>query len=255
MLKIILKINIMNNDSIIDTDLTIVLQINLISENSLISTQKFAITRERTTGEKYFRQAIYVFNEEGKYVDSGFVQVNDYTKTCKMTKVCNKSKKYFHLYERWEHYKNNFNKSDKFNITDMITGNIIGVIQDTDVPNYVTSINEGEACFVGDLEKDEYSEVLLECLNDYSNIYAPEFPLTKLKLKEACGCELLEVLNGEVLDGKQIVNKSTPCNCKKINFKPELTEEQRIKKEKLKLQAISEIIEVFSKNGLLTLCF
>ena len=81
----------MNTELTIDTGLTIDLnsvKIGMIREKKIQGP-----SRERVTGEKYFRQALYVFNEEGKYVDSGFVQINDYTNMCKMIKVCDKTKK------------------------------------------------------------------------------------------------------------------------------------------------------------------
>jgi hypothetical protein len=227
------------NDLTIDTGLTIVLPTMIRSSNN------YYPTRERVTGEKYFRQAIFVFNEEGKYVDSGFVQINDYTNMCKMIKVCNKSKKYTHLYERWEHYKTTFNKSNKFNITNMVTGNIIGELKNTDVPNYVSSINPDEACYVGDLEKDDYSELLLECLNEYSKPNAPSFAFVRNlqnSLNDTCCCNLLEVL-----DEEQIFKRTIICHCKKMTLKPELTEEQRFIRAELKLKAQAEILDVFSK--------
>ena len=55
--------------------------------------------RERKTSEKYFRQAIQIYNKRGELVDSGFVQINDYTDMFQMVRVCNKSKKLFHLFE------------------------------------------------------------------------------------------------------------------------------------------------------------
>ena len=68
--------------------------------------------RERKTSEKYFRQAIQIYNKRGELVDSGFVQVNDYSNMCKMVKICNKSKKSFHLVERWEWYGSEFYKTN-----------------------------------------------------------------------------------------------------------------------------------------------
>jgi hypothetical protein len=40
--------------------------------------------RERVADEKYFRQSIFIYNKTGNYVDSGFIQINNYTDTCKM---------------------------------------------------------------------------------------------------------------------------------------------------------------------------
>ena len=233
-----------------NTDLTINdNELAIILPTMVRSTNKYEPTRERVTGEKYFRQAIFVFNKEGNYVDSGFIQINDYTNMCKMVKVCNKSKKNIHLFERWEHYDNSFNKTDKFDITDLASGNNIGILKDTDVLNYV---NINENCFVGDLEKDEYSEVLLECLNAYSSKNAPVLPLFNFQFKETCGCDIFKVL--DETQNKKIFDRII-CNCKNTLPKPELTEEQRIKREEFQLKAVSEITDVFSKNGLLTTCF
>jgi len=202
--------------------------------------------RERVTCEKYFRQAIYIFNEEGKYVDSGFVQINDYTNMCKMIKVCNKSKKIFHLYERWEHYSTKYYKTDNFSITDFVTGNIIGILGARYVSDFT---RDNKSCFVGDLEKDEYSEMLLECLNEYSRVNSP---FTKKSEDKMCCCNLLEELdinesfkNSEINEEqKQTIFNKLICNCKNISPKPKLTEE-KIKRAGLKLQAQSEIAQVF----------
>jgi hypothetical protein len=147
----------------------------LIRNNYLYDHTAF---RERTTGEKYFRQAIFVYNEKGQLVDSGFVQINDYTNMCKMVKVCNKSKKYFHFYERWEHYDNEFYKTDEYSIVDLVTGNNVGTTKATTVLQLIDIINQttdNACCIVGDLEKDTYSEVLLKYLTEYSEINAPKY--------------------------------------------------------------------------------
>jgi hypothetical protein len=208
--------------------------------------------RERVTGEKYFRQSLYVFNEEGKYVDSGFVQINDYTNMCNMIKVCDKSKKILHLFERWQHYGTEFYKSEKFSITDLVSGNTIGSLK----ADYVSEFaRDNKSCFVGDLEKDEYSEMLLECLNEYSSMNAPPRTYTYLKKNlgdETCDCNLLDKLeiydllkNGKIdEEEKQEMFKSLTCVCKNTP-KSELTEEQKMERAELKLQAQSEIANVF----------
>jgi hypothetical protein len=215
--------------------------------------------RERVTGEKYFRQAIQVYNKEGKLVDSGFVQINDYTDMCRMVRVCNKSKKSFHLFERWEHYGENFYKTDEFTVTDLARGNTVGSVVDSYVPNFVKNVNTVFSeccCLVGDLEKDEYSTVLLECLNEYSDLNRP--PTNKefeKNIKECCDCNLLEYLeiNDLFLDHeidqerKNMLHNSLVCNCQKP-LKPELTNEQQEARDQLRLKAQAEIAEVFTKK-------
>ena len=218
--------------------------------------------RERVTGEKYFRQAIQVYNKEGKLVDSGFVQINDYTDICRMVRVCNKSKKTFHLFERWEHYGSDFYKTVEFTVTDLATGNTVGAVLDSYVPNFVKNVNTviGECCcLVGDLEKDKYSTVLLECLNEYSNLNRPPtLPEFKKNLEEeACyDCNLLQHLeiddlfrNGEINEEiKNSMLDSLVCNCQNKPIEPELTKEQQQARDQLRLKAQAEIAEVFTKK-------
>ena len=228
--------------------------------------------RERVTGEKYFRQAIQIYNKEGKLVDSGFVQINDYTDMCRMVRLCNKSKKTFHLFERWEHYGEKFYKTDEFNVTDLSTGNTVGTVVDSYVQEFIKNLSPvlGEDCcyLVGDLEKDEYSTVLMECLNEYSNSNAPqEVQEAKKKFEEAqaeaqekkdyCDCNLFEELeiqdlfrNGEIDEERRdMLYNSLVCNCRKpINLI--LTEEQKAIRAELRLRAQAEIEETFSKKDM-----
>jgi hypothetical protein len=244
----------MNNELTINTGLTI----DLLSPKVLTRSTNFnRPSRKRLTCEKYFRQAIYIFNSDGKYIDSGFIQINDYTNMCKMIKVCNKSKKYFHLYEKWEHFGKKIYKTDNFSITDLVSGNTIGTIGS----RYVSDFTCGnKACFVGDLEKDDYSEMLLECLNEYSSVNAPPKPFAFLENlgDKTCGCNLFEELEIDELlkndeineEQKQKLSNKLNCGCKNIPLKPELTEEQKINRAELKLQAQSEIALVFLRMKL-----
>jgi hypothetical protein len=222
-------------------------------------------SRERVTGEKYFRQAIQVYNKEGKLVDSGFVQINDYTDMCRMVRVCNKSKKSFHLFEKWEHYGSDFYKTNELSVTDLARGNIVGSVVDSYVPNFVRNVNtifSEDCCLVGDLKKDEYSTVLLECLNEYSNLNRPPTnPEFKKIFEEAeaeaeChDCNLLEELdikdlfrNGEIdEDGRDRLLNRLVCKCQKP-LEPELTKEQQEARDQLRLKAQAEIAEVFTKK-------
>jgi hypothetical protein len=219
-------------------------------------------SRERVTGEKYFRQAIQVFNKEGKLVDSGFVQINDYTNMCRMVRVCNKSKKTFHLFEKWEHYGSDFYKTNEFSVRDLAIGNTVGSVVDSYVPNFVKNVNTvfSEACcLVGDLEKDEYSTVLLECLNEYSNLNRPPTNPEIKKIfedsEDSCDCNLLQYLeiddlfrNGEIDEERRdMLQGRLVCNCQKP-LKPELTEEPQAARQQLRLKAQAEIAEVFTKK-------
>jgi len=217
--------------------------------------------RERVTSEKYFRQSIQVYNKEGKLVDSGFVQINDYTNMCRMVRVCNKSKKSFHLFERWKHYGSSFYKTNEFCVTDMVTGNTVGAVIDSYVDEFTKNVNTvlGECCcVVGDLEKDEYSKILLECLNEFSKSNAPELPFETSKIfhEENCGCNLFEKLdieelfrNGEINeDRRDILLDNLNCYCQNKAIEPELTEEQKETRIQLRLKAQEEIAEVLIKK-------
>ena len=220
--------------------------------------------RERVTCEKYFRQAIQVYNKEGKLVDSGFIQINDYTDMCRMVRVCNKSKKSFHLFERWEHYGSDFYKTEEFTIIDLATGKTVGAVVDSYVPNFVKNVNtifSECCCLVGDLEKDEYSTILLECLNEYSNLNRPqknqEFTNIFEKAEEACyNCNLLQHLEIDDLFRNDEINEesknsmldSLVCNCQNKPVEPVLTKEQQEARDQLRLKAQTEIAEVFIKK-------
>jgi hypothetical protein len=222
--------------------------------------------RQRVTGEKYFRQAIQVYNKEGKLVDSGFVQINDYTDMCRMVRVCNKSKKTFHFFERWEHYGSDFYKTNEFTITDLATGNTVGTVLDNYVQEFIKNLSPvfGEGCcyLVGDLEKDEYSTVLLECLNEYSNLNMPpknlEFKKKLEEKQEHCDCNLFEELeiqdlfrNGEIDEERRaLLVNSLICKHKNKQINPELTEEQQAMRSELRLKAQAEIEETFSKKDM-----
>lgn len=220
--------------------------------------------RQRVTGEKYFRQAIQIYNKEGKLIDSGFVQINDFTDMCRMVRVCNKSKKTFHLFERWEHYGSDFYKTDEFTVIDLATGNTVGTVVDSYVQEFIKNLSPvlGKGCcyLVGDLEKDEYSTVLMECLNEYSNSNAPQEVQEAKKFAEAeeyHDCNLLEKLeiqdlfrNGEIDEERRdMLYNSLVCNCRKP-IELVLTEEQKAIRAELRLRAQAEIEETFSKKDM-----
>ena len=266
---IIYKVTILNIKSKLIT-MNTELKIDLPAvQLGLVRGEKFyGPTRERVTSEKYFRQAIQVYNKEGKLVDSGFVQINDYTDMCRMVRVCNKSKKSFHLFERWEHYGSDFYKTEEFTIIDLATGKTVGTVVDSYVPNFIKNLNtmfSGVCCLVGDLEKDEYSTILLECLNEYSNSNAPqevqqarkkfEEAQAEEEIKECHDCNLLEKLeiqdlfrNGEIDEERRdMLHNRLVCNCRKP-IELVLTEEQQAKRAELRLKAHAEIAEVFTKK-------
>ena len=246
------------NTELINTELTINLpDIQL----GLIRGQKnYGPFRERLTCEKYFRQKIQIYNNEGKLVDSGFVQINDYTDMCRMVRVCNKSKKTFHLFEKWKHYESDFYKTEEFTVTDLATGKTVGSVVDSYVPNFVKNINtifSECCCLVGDLTKDEYSTVLLECLNEYSNLNRPPtLPEFKKNLEECCDCNLLQYLeiydlfrNGEINEERRyMLHNSLVCNCENKPIEPELTKEEQETRADLRLKAQAEIAEVLTKK-------
>jgi len=234
------------------------LTIDLFSINpELKRATNHAPSRERVTGEKYFTQAIYVYNKEGKLVDSGFIQINDYTNMCKMVRICNKFKKTYHIFEKWEHYGKSFYKTNKFSVKDLVTGNIVGEVLDIYIENYVKISNTtiGDSCYiVGDFEKDEYSEVLLECLNEYSNLNMPlSNRIQKNKFEEdyCHNCNLFEKLdiqesfkNGEISEEiRDLLIDRLLCTCNK-SLDQDLTEKQKIIRAELKLKAKEEIEEV-----------
>ena len=187
-------------DLVVDMPLQLPKLPPLIRNNYLYDRKAF---RQRTTGEKYFRQSILVYNQNGDRVDSGFVQINDYTNMCKMVKVCNKSKKYFHFYERWEHYDNELYKTDEYSIVDLVTGNNVGTTKATTLLQLIDIINQttdNACCIVGDLEKDTYSEVLLKYLTEYSEINAPK--ITKLYSSMIYDNQEYDLLNSEEMKVK-----------------------------------------------------
>ena len=212
--------------------------------------------REKVADEKYFRQAIFIYNKKSEYVDSGFVQINNYMDTCKMIRVLPKNKVKLHAFDRWEHYDSDFFKTDKYNVCDLASGNIVfhfsGCFPD----------NIG----YGDLEKDEqyvYSQILLECLEEYSSLNEPEYIRNFKKFREeeknnqdAVCCKLFERLdiqdlctNCEITEEKKIqMWDELTCICEKTP-PVELTEEEQKFRSELKLKAKAEIEEVFLNNN------
>jgi hypothetical protein len=212
--------------------------------------------RKRVASEKYFRQPIFIYNEKGEYVDSGFVQINDYTDMCNMIRVLPKNKEKLHTFDCWEYYGSNFFKTDKYDVYDLATGYIVSHFSGC-FPNDIG---------YGNLEKDEqyvYSKILLECLEEYSTLNEPEHIRNFKKLREeqknnqhlSICCRLLEHLeiqelciNGKITEEEKIKmwDKLT-CICEKTP-PIHLTEEEEKIRAELKLKAKAEIEEVFVIN-------
>lgn len=246
------------------------LKINLsVIPNKIYREQYYEESRERLTCEKYFRQAIMIYNKEQKWVNSGFIQINDYTNMCRMVKVCNPYKKNLHFCEKWEHYGSQMNKTDEHTICDFSTGNMVGTVKSEYVIGFVKTVERivGDVyCMVGDLERDQYSELLLECLNEYSDANKP--PNDRLSSKkdeeslETCECNLLELLNindkfndGEIDENQQkYLTDALKCSCDFNNqtqpIRPELTEEEKVNRRIMKQHAKQEIKQVFALNGI-----
>lgn len=256
----------MNSESIINqttaNDLTLGLTINLPCIPKRLVREKCYCgpIRERVADEKYFRQAIFIYNKTGKYVDSGFIQINDYTDMCNMIRVLPKNKIKLHAFDRWEHYESDFFKTDKYNVHDLASGNIVFHFS---------------GCFpddigYGNLEKDEqyvYSQILLECLEEYSSLNEPEHICNFKKFREeeknnqnnkddSICCRLFEQLdiqdlyiNGEITEEEKIkMLDDLICICQKTP-PVELTEDEKKFRDELKLKAKAEIEEVFLNNN------
>ena len=211
--------------------------------------------RERVADEKYFRQSIFIYNKTGNYVDSGFIQINDYTDTCKMIRVLPKNKVKLYAFDRWEHYDSDFFKTDKYNIYDLTSGNII--YHCSELPHDMG---------YGNLEKDEqyvYSQILLDCLEEYSSLNEPEHIRNFKKFydeeknnPDAVCCRLFERLdiqdlctNGEITEEEKIqMWDELTCICEKTH-PVELTEEETNFRAELKLKAQAEIEKVFVNNN------
>lgn len=218
--------------------------------------------RERVTCEKYYRQAIQVYNKAGKLVDSGFIQINDFTDKCQMVRVCNKFTIAYHIFEVWEHFGTQFYKTSKYKITDLAKGNSVGTIESIYLDSFIEKIESKNLCLIGDLVKDEYSKILLECLHEYSKSNEPQnikyFRNIGIK-NEKCGCNLFEYLdindsfrNGEINETRRdMLLDSLFCDCNK-SLESVLTEEQKKVRAELKIKAQAEIAQVLSIKELET---
>ena len=249
-------------------DLDLKIDLSVIP-NKIYREQYYEESRERLTCEKYFRQAIMIYNKEKKWVNSGFIQINDYTNMCQMVRVCNPYKKNLHFCEKWQHYGSQMNKTDEHTICDFSTGNMVGTVKSEYVSGFVKTVEKivGDVyCMVDDLKRDQYSEILLECLNEYSDANRP--PTDHLSSKkdeeslETCHCNLLELLNiSEKFNDREIdehqkkyLIDALKCSCDFNNqsqpIRPDLTEEENANREVMKRQAKQEIEQVFALNGI-----
>lgn len=242
------------------------MNLNLKIDLSVIPTQIskqniYDTGRERLTCEKYFRQAITVYNKEGTMVKSGFIQINDYTNMCQMVRVCNSHKKNYHFCKKWEHNGPDLIETDEHTIIELSTGNAAGKVKSEYLPKFITTIEEtidDVCCMVNDLERDQYSELLLECLNEYSDANRPpinlQFSQIVEDLKEPCECNLLELLDiddqfnrGKITnDKKEKLLSALKCECEYNPFKPELTEDEKANRAVMKEKARQEVEEVLT---------
>jgi hypothetical protein len=192
------------------------------------------IFRERHEEEKYYLQSIHIFDETGKQIDSGFVKLNDYTKGCSMVRILNKFEKHFHIFRCWEHYGDKHFETEKYTIMDLATTrccndyhtyqeietglidcNLWGLVR---CPHKTETIPESRAPFYGDLERDVYSEALLECLEPANNP-------NKSKSEDKLCCRLDEILNIEDACSQGLISKKREtevlneltCICKPCN--------------------------------------
>jgi hypothetical protein len=171
-----------------------------------------------------------------------------------MIRVLPKNKVKLHAFDRWEYYDSDFFKTDKYNVYDLSCGNII--YDCSELPHDL-------GC--GDLKKDEqyiYSQILLDCLEEYSALNEPEHVRNFKKFREeeknsqdAVCCRLFERLeiqdlctNCEITEEEKIqMWDELTCICEKT-APVELTEEDKKIRTELRLKAKAEIEEVFVNN-------
>ena len=198
--------------------------------------------RERHEEEKYYLQSIHIFDETGKQIDSGFVKLNDYTKGCSMVRILNKFEKHLHIFKCWEYYGDKYFETEKYKIMDLATNrccndyhtykeietglidcNLWGLVR---CPHKTETMAESRTAFYGDLERDVYSEALLECLEPANNLET-----NKSESEDKFCCRLEEILNIEdacsqgLISRKQtteFLNELTcickPCNKREIPY-------------------------------------
>ena len=164
--------------------------------------------RERHEEEKYYLQSIHIFDETGKQIDSGFVKLNDYTKGCSMVRILNKFEKHLHIFKCWEYYGDKYFETEKYKIMDLATNrccndyhtykeietglidcNLWGLVR---CPHKTETMAESRTPFYGDIERDVYSEALLECLEPANNLET-----NNLESEDKFCCRLEEILNIE----------------------------------------------------------
>jgi hypothetical protein len=225
---------------------------------SITRQQNILSFRERQEEEKYYLQLITTFDETGTQIDSGFVQLNDYTKGCTMVRILNKFEKHLHIFKCWEHYGDQYLETEKYKIMDLATNrccNDYHTYQEIETglidcelwglvrcPHKIETTAESRTPFHGDLERDIYSEALLECLEEHkakNNPYKrqPEIETktetqAKTELEAKLCCHLEEILNIEdacfqgLISRKEetkLINDLT-CICKQCH-KKEIPEE------------------------------
>ena len=156
--------------------------------------------RVRLTHEKYFRQALKVWNNQQQYVDSGYVQINDYTNMCRMVKVLDKSAPCHHICQQWVYYGEQYYTTDFFDIYDFINGRLIATIKQEcfDVQQYTAALQTiwpNICVLIGDLSVDTKSIALLDAIEKHSNKNAPVRNIIRKQTGVLCDCRLIERLD------------------------------------------------------------
>ena len=155
-----------------------------------------------------------------------------------MVRILNTFEKHLHIFKCWEHYGDKYLETEKYKIMDLATSrccndyhtyqeietglidcNLWGLVR---CPHKTETTPESRAPFYGDLERDVYSEALLECLEPAKTANNLE-----TKSEEMLCCRLEEIFNIEdacsqgLISRKQeteMLTKMT-CICKPCNKK------------------------------------
>lgn len=191
-----------------------------MSSNNELSSIKIPLTRSRNvevlrkrfTHEKYFRQAVKVWNNKKKYVDSGYIQINDYTNMCRVVRVLDKSVPCHHVCQQWICCGDEYYKTDFYDIYDFISGVRIGSIKQNcfDIEKYTYALQTmyPNSCLLfGDLTVDINSLALHDAIEKYSNKNAPvSIDYDKMNgYTDICDCRLFEHMElNELLHNKSI---------------------------------------------------
>jgi hypothetical protein len=142
-----------------------------LSPISIQRTPNIYSFRERLTHEKYYRQNIMLFDKNGILIDSGFVQINDYTNNCNMVKVLDKNKTYLHACQQWQYSGTQYSQTEFYDIYDLHTGNVIATIhrnyaKSLNIKYILKNIDNDATLFIDDLQHDHLSNQILHAINN-----------------------------------------------------------------------------------------